>query len=81
MKPLDAITFDAGIARPVHATAPKRSWTSTLGWIVVIAVLGLSWSSADMRPLDLLGASGNMSQFARDFFRPTSRNGARMRMK
>ncbi|MFM0322147.1 phosphonate ABC transporter, permease protein PhnE [Caballeronia glebae] len=41
-----------------------------LGWIVLIAVLGLSWTSADMRPLDLFGASGNMSQFARDFFPP-----------
>lgn len=70
MKPLDVTTFEAGIARPAHPAAGKRSWMSMFGWIAVVAVLGLSWHSADMRPLDLLGASGNMSQFARDFFPP-----------
>src|ERR1700761_7841020 len=52
------------------AAAGKRSWISLLGWIVVIGVLGLSWHAADMRPLDLLTDSGNMGQFARDFFPP-----------
>ena len=52
------------------AAAGKRSWTSLLGWIVVIGVLGLSWHAADMRPLDLLTDSGNMGQFAKDFFPP-----------
>ncbi|ALP65809.1 phosphonate ABC transporter, permease protein PhnE [Paraburkholderia caribensis] len=52
------------------AAAGKRSWISLLGWIVVIGVLGLSWHAADMRPLDLLTDSGNMGQFAKDFFPP-----------
>ena len=52
------------------AAAGKRSWASLIGWIAVIAVLGLSWHAADMRPLDLLSDSGNMGQFAKDFFPP-----------
>ncbi|MFP3549899.1 phosphonate ABC transporter, permease protein PhnE [Paraburkholderia sp. SIMBA_049] len=52
------------------AAAGKRSWISLLGWIAVIGVLGLSWQAADMRPLDLLTDSGNMGQFAKDFFPP-----------
>ncbi|MHB9834404.1 phosphonate ABC transporter, permease protein PhnE [Paraburkholderia terrae] len=52
------------------AAAGKRSWLSLLGWIIVIGVLGLSWQAADMRPLDLLTDSGNMGQFAKDFFPP-----------
>ena len=52
------------------AAAGKRSWISLLGWIIVIGVLGLSWQAADMRPLDLLTDSGNMGQFAKDFFPP-----------
>jgi len=49
---------------------PKRSWLSMSGWLVVVAVLGLSWRSADMRPLDLFSDSGNMLQFGKDFFPP-----------
>ena len=49
---------------------PKRSWLSMFGWLVGVAVLGLSWHSADMRPLDLFSDSGNMLQFGRDFFPP-----------
>jgi phosphonate transport system permease protein len=41
-----------------------------LGWIALFAVLGLSWQSADMRPLDLLRDPGNMVRFGRDFFPP-----------
>src|ERR1700733_3253493 len=54
----------------VAAAAGKRSWVSLVGWVVVIAVLGLSWRAADMRPLDLLADTGNMGQFAKDFFPP-----------
>ncbi len=52
------------------ARAGKRSWVSLAGWIVVFAVLAASWHGADMRPLDLLADSGNMGQFAKDFFPP-----------
>lgn len=56
-------------AQPAPA-ARKRSWFSLLGWIALFAVLGSAWHSADMRPLDLLSDSGNMGQFAKDFFPP-----------
>jgi phosphonate transport system permease protein len=56
--------------KAMAAAAGKRSWVSLLGWIALIAVLGLSWRAADMRPLDLLSDSGNMGQFAKDFFPP-----------
>ena len=55
---------------PALPRAGKRSWWSLLGWIALIAVLGGTWRSADMRPLDLLSDAGNMGQFARDFFPP-----------
>ena len=55
---------------PTGAEVGKRSWMSLLGWIVVIAVLGVGWHGADMRPLDLWSDAGNMGQFAKDFFPP-----------
>ncbi|WGS52510.1 phosphonate ABC transporter, permease protein PhnE [Paraburkholderia sp. D15] len=58
-----ALQAAAGVPR-------KRSWLSLLGWVALIAVLGGAWHSADMRPLDLLSDSGNMGQFAKDFFPP-----------
>lgn len=45
-----------------------------LAWGVVLAVLMWSWRGADMRPLDLLKESGNMAQFAADFFPPDFRD-------
>ncbi|MGF6724603.1 phosphonate transport system permease protein [Paraburkholderia sp. GAS41] len=54
----------------VEAAAGKRSWMSLLGWIVLIAVLGVGWHGAEMRPLDLWSDAGNMGQFAKDFFPP-----------
>jgi phosphonate transport system permease protein len=69
MNRIDVVTTAAS---PVKGDLilPKRSWISLLGWIAFFAVLGLSWNSADMRPLDLFRDSGNMSQFAHDFFPP-----------
>jgi phosphonate transport system permease protein len=58
------------LVNPSAAGAAKRSWASMLGWIALFAVLGLSWQSADMRPLDLLRDPGNMVRFGRDFFPP-----------
>ncbi|MFL9935377.1 phosphonate ABC transporter, permease protein PhnE [Paraburkholderia sp. RL18-103-BIB-C] len=60
----------APVGAPAGAAVGKRSWLSLLGWVVVIAVLGVGWHGADMRPLDLLADSGNMGQFAKDFFPP-----------
>jgi len=50
--------------------AGKRSWVSTFGWVALIAVLGVSWRAADMRPLDLFADAGNMGEFVKDFFPP-----------
>jgi phosphonate transport system permease protein len=60
----------AAAATAAAAAAGKRSWGSTLSWIALIAILGLSWRAADMRPLDLFADAGNMGQFAKDFFPP-----------
>ncbi|ANN65736.1 phosphonate ABC transporter, permease protein PhnE [Bordetella bronchialis] len=60
-------------ARPAPQP-PKSSLPTMLAWAIVIAVLAASWQGADMRPLDLFRDSGNMSQFARDFFPPNFRD-------
>ena len=64
---------DTALADPSDASTAataKRGWLSLVGWIVAFAVLGAAWRGADMRPLDLLSDSGNMGQFAKDFFPP-----------
>ena len=70
----DAHSLDRARGGPVplklEPRQPKRSWLSMFGWLVVVAVLGLSWPRADMRPLDLFSDSGNMVQFGKDFFPP-----------
>ena len=43
-------------------------------WAVILALLAMSWRGADMRPMDLLRDSGNMAQFAADFFPPNFRD-------
>ncbi|SAI39927.1 binding-protein-dependent transport system inner membrane protein [Bordetella ansorpii] len=56
-------------------SAQLRTPISTLlAWAAVFLLLGLSWQGADMRPLDLLRDSGNMGQFAADFFPPDFRD-------
>jgi phosphonate transport system permease protein len=49
---------------------PKTSLLAMLGWAGVLALLAASWKGADMRPLDLVRDSGNMAQYAADFFPP-----------
>jgi phosphonate transport system permease protein len=39
-------------------------------WVVVALVLGWAWQGAEIRPLDLIRDSGNISTYARDFFPP-----------
>jgi len=55
-------------------SAPRSSLPVLLVWAVVLALLVMSWKGADMRPLDLLRDSGNMAQFAADFFPPNFRD-------
>jgi phosphonate transport system permease protein len=53
--------------------AGKRTLFQALGWAAVIIVLGWAWKGADMRPLDLVKDSGNMSKFLAEFFPPNFR--------
>ena len=53
-----------------QASAPKRSLGWYLGWAAVLLLLAGSWQGADMRPMDLLRDSGNMAQYASEFFPP-----------
>ena len=56
-------------------TVRLRTPLSTLlAWAAIFLLLGLSWQGADMRPMDLLRDSGNMGQFAADFFPPDFRD-------
>lgn len=52
----------------------KTGFVTLLGWGIVLAVLSWAWKGADMRPLDLFRESGNMAQFAADFFPPNFRD-------
>ncbi len=56
--------------RDIPLTPPRGNFTTTLAWGVFFAVLMWSWQGADMRPLDLIEHSGNMSTFVREFFPP-----------
>lgn len=58
------------VVAPLQVNLPKTSVLALLAWAVVIALLAGSWQGADMRPLDLVRDSGNMAQFAADFFPP-----------
>lgn len=50
--------------------ARKHSLGWYLGWAALLLVLAGSWKGADMRPLELLRDSGNMAQYAGEFFPP-----------
>ncbi|TJZ65440.1 phosphonate ABC transporter, permease protein PhnE [Chitiniphilus eburneus] len=53
---------------------PTRSTWSIVGWVLFFMLLAWAWRGADMRPLDLFRDSGNMAQFAGDFFPPSFRD-------
>ena len=50
--------------------AQKRSIGWYLGWAALLLLLAGSWKGADMRPLELIRDSGNMAQYASEFFPP-----------
>ncbi|MFC4273562.1 phosphonate ABC transporter, permease protein PhnE [Achromobacter aloeverae] len=58
----------------VPARPPRTSLPMLIMWAVILALLVASWKGADMRPLDLLRDSGNMGEFAKDFFPPNFRD-------
>lgn len=45
-----------------------------VGWALFFLVLAWAWQGAEMRPLDLIKDSGNMSKYAADFFPPNFRD-------
>jgi len=59
-------------ARPATAMppAPRTSVATLVLWAILLAVLAGSWKGADMRPLDLLRDSGNMTRYLSGFFPP-----------
>ena len=48
----------------------KRSGLNIALWAVVAGTLMWAWDGADMRPMDLITDSGNMTAFAKGFFPP-----------
>lgn len=54
--------------------ALQRNWGRQLTWVILILLLAASWNGAEIRPLDLIRDSGNMAQYARDFFPPDFRD-------
>ena len=62
---------------PIHDLAKvatvKRSLTWYLSWAFLILLLAASWRGADMRPAELFRDSGNMGQYAAEFFPPNFR--------
>ncbi len=62
---------------PLHDLAKtavvKRSLTWYVSWALLLLLLVASWRGADMRPAELFRDSGNMSQYAAEFFPPNFR--------
>lgn len=58
--------------KPAYPARP--GFASLFSWGIVLAVLSWAWQGADIRPLDLIRDSGNMAQFAADFFPPSFRD-------
>lgn len=55
---------------PRAASVPRGKQMKLLALGLVVAMLAASWQGAEIRPLDLLRDSGNMTTFLRDFFPP-----------
>ena len=66
MTPASTLPTPPGLS----AAAQKHGFGWYLGWAAILLVLGASWKGADMRPLELLRDSGNMAQYAGEFFPP-----------
>lgn len=66
MTTTSSLTAPAALA----AATQKHGLGWYLGWGALLLVLAGSWNGADMRPLELLRDSGNMAQYAGEFFPP-----------
>jgi len=64
--------------RPTAAINPEAAHRHGLvwyfSWAALLLLLVGSWKGADMRPLDLWRDSGNMAEYASDFFPPNFRD-------
>jgi phosphonate transport system permease protein len=56
-----------------RAAAEKPGWLYYAAWAVALGLLAWAWRGAEIRPLDLVRDSDNMSRFASDFFPPDFR--------
>jgi len=54
----------------VRAFEERHGLSYYLGWALFFLALAWAWQGAEMRPLDLIKDSGNMSKYAADFFPP-----------
>jgi phosphonate transport system permease protein len=54
----------------LQSASMKQSPLWYFGWAVILLLLAASWRGADMRPLELLRDSANMSSYASGFFPP-----------
>lgn len=52
------------------ASRSRHSLAWYFSWAAVLLILAVSWKGADMRPMELIRDSGNMAEFAADFFPP-----------
>jgi phosphonate transport system permease protein len=69
-----AAPSEASLARlRERAAAEKPGWLYYAAWAAALGLLAWAWRGAEIRPLDLLRDSGNMSRFASDFFPPDFR--------
>ena len=53
-----------------RAFEERRGPPYYIGWALFFLVLAWAWQGAEMRPMDLIKDSGNMSKYAADFFPP-----------
>ena len=63
-----ALSLDRVKAR---AYEERRGLSCYIGWALFFLVLVWAWQGAEMRPMDLIKDSGNMSKYAADFFPPS----------
>jgi phosphonate transport system permease protein len=67
-----AIPRSTALVNPEAAHRHGLVWY--FGWAALLLLLMGSWKGADMRPLDLWRDSGNMAEYASDFFPPNFRD-------
>jgi phosphonate transport system permease protein len=57
----------------LRAEKDRPGWLYYAGWAAALGLLAWAWRGAEIRPLDLVRDSGNISTYAKDFFPPDFR--------